>query len=173
MQLETDLPYLEPLLFHIRDDVGLKKHFTEKSFFMPTDSLVAAFNDVAAKKCPSPRTIWIMPQDGIVQTQNNFDCDGPVVHTFNILIIVHCIRDEFRLSFDDETKKTHLVGEYMELAHIRKLVRKSVRDFNRKNNASPANKKFEKLRLIKYSSLYPDKKNPFIVQNLEYNVNIF
>lgn len=170
MLLDTDLPYLEPLLFHLRDDEILKKYFNEKSFFMPKDSLISAAKEVMDKDCPSPRALWILPQDSIAISPNP-NCKSPVSHTFNIMIFVYCIRDDFQLVKKDGV--AHLDGQYIELTAIRKAVKKSVFDFNSINNKIFTGKKFENFVYQKDQMLYPDEKDNFLVSNTEFQVKIF
>ena len=55
MLLDTDLPYLEPLLFWLRKDEKLKLLFSQDSFFMPHSNLITATEEAMKKDCPAPR----------------------------------------------------------------------------------------------------------------------
>lgn len=170
MLLDTDIPYLEPLLFHLQDDPVLKNFFTQFSFFMPKDGIAAAVAELKGSDCPAPRSIWILPQDGVaINGKNSVKqvCVPSVRHTFNILLFVSCIRDPFQVSFKDG--KAILDGTYMEMSAIRKAVMKSVAGFNKKHDGL----KFENVMFEKYQSLYPQEGDPFLVNNLDYSVTIF
>lgn len=167
--LDTDIPYLEPLLFHLRNDPILKNYFTEKSFFMPKDDLISAAQEVIDKDCPSPRALWILPQDGIaINSTSNTLCKPIVSHTFNILLMIACIRDTFQMAKKDD--KVYLSGEYMEMTAIRKAIMKSVLEFNKEKMKITTGRTFENIKFVKYQSLYPD--DSFLVNNIEYNVTI-
>ena len=173
MLLDTDLPYLEPLLFHLKKDPVLQKYFTEKSYFMPKNSLVSAVKESTGKDCPSPRAIWILPQDNVAASENA-NCVPKMVHTFYISIIVNCIRDQFQIS-KGEDNIPHLGGEYLELTEIRKYVKKSVYAFAKKwaeDHITGA--KFEKLTWRKDQIMYPgeDDGEKFLITALEFTVII-
>lgn len=174
MLLDTDIPYLEPLLFHLQDDPVLKNFFTQFSFFMPKDGIAAAVAELKGSDCPAPRSIWILPQDGVAINGKNSvtqNCIPAVRHSFNILLFVSCIRDPFQVTFRDG--KAFLNGTYMEMSAIRKAVMKSVAEFNKKNNAEISGRSFENVMFEKYQSLYPQEGDPFLVNNLDYSVTIF
>ena len=166
MLLDVDLPYLEPLLFHLRTDDRLKKYFTEKSFFMPKKDLISGIEEAIKSDCPAPRALWILPQDSIaVNTTNN--CKSQVRHTFYITVITKCIRDSFQIIKRDG--KIHLAGEYMEMSEIRKQVKDSIYRFAQDNNF---NETYEKISFVKDQILTPDEES-FLVTNLEYQVTIY
>lgn len=170
MLLNTDVPYLEPLLFHLRADESLKSYFTDKSFFMPHNHLVEATEEAMQKNCPAPRALWILPDDSIA-TSTQANCLSPSLHTFRIELLVQCIRNSFYLSKKDD--EIVLSGQYMELATIRKAVKKSVFEFNKnfqKQNSAP---KFKDVIWKKDYMLYPEDNNKFLATVLEYNVTIF
>lgn len=170
--LNTDLPYLEPLLFHLRQDPVLKKSFTEKSFFMPHSDLISATEEAMKKDCPAPRALWILPQDTLatITTQKN-SCNVPGNHTFFIEIIVQCIRNQFTLvKRGDEVK---LEGQFMELAQIRKQVKNSVSQFGKDNSKLMTGQTFSDLVWIKDSMLYPTEDTSFLATAIEYRVKIF
>ena len=173
MLLDTDLPYLEPLLFHLKRDEKLKKYFTEKSYFMPKNSLVSAVKEATGKDCPAPRAIWILPQDNVAASENH-NCVPKMVHTFYISIIVNCIRDQFQLTKGSDNSP-HLSGEYIELTEIRKYVKKSVYAFAKKwaeDNFSGS--KFEKITWRKDLVMFPsdDDTDKFLITSLEFTVII-
>lgn len=171
MLLDTDLPYLEPLLFHLKKDPVLQRYFTEKSYFMPKNSLVSAVNEVIKSDCPAPRAIWILPQDSIAASES-YNCIPKMVHTFYISIIVNCIRDQFQI-VKGEDQKAHLSGEFMELSQIRKAVKKSVYAFAKKyNEENPTSIAFEKITWKKDQNLYPndDDVEKFLITALEFSV---
>lgn len=168
--LLTDIPYLEPLLIHLRTDPNLKSEFTEKSFFMPHSDLITASQEVMKKDCPAPRALWILPQDTLAQGQRDI-CSVPGVHTFYIEIIVQCIRDTFQLVKRDDLVR--LEGQFMELAALRKKVKQSVRDFA-KANAAPGNKMlYTDIFWVKDQMLYPSSESKFLATAIEFSIKIF
>lgn len=170
MLLNTDVPYLEPLLFHLRDDDSLKTYFTDKSFFMPHNHLVEATEEAMQKNCPAPRALWILPDDTIA-TNTQANCISPGRHTFRIELITQCIRNSFYLSKKDDG--VILSGQYMELATIRKAVKKSVYEFNKQFQSKTQAPKFKDIVWIKDYMLYPDDNSKFLATVLEFNVTIF
>lgn len=172
MLLDTDLPYLEPLLFWLRNDPVLKNEFTDKSFFMPHSHLVSATEEAMQKDCPAPRALWILPQDTLaVSSQSN--CPSQGRHSFYIEIIVQCIRDTFQLS-KGQDGEVHLTGQFMELAALRKLVKKSVLEFNRDwEKKHPIGRKFEKMAWVKDQMLYPTEESKFLATAIQFDVNIY
>ena len=169
MLLDTDLPYLEPLLMWLREDETLKKEFTDKSFFMPQIDLAKATSEAkAGGSCPAPRSIWIFPLDtDSIQKKEN--CLNQGLHNFAIIIYLQCIRDPFQLSKQDE--EVRLTGQFMEMTYLRKLVKESVRKFSIKNSKNVPTK-FEKIIWQRDRNLYPQD-DPFLGTSIEYTVNIF
>lgn len=169
MLLNTDLPYLEPLLFHLRTDEALKGQFTEHSFFMPHHDLVSATEESMAKDCPSPRALWILPGDTRAQALRE-GCSSPGVHSFVIEIVVQCIRDPFQIVKRDDVAR--LEGQSMELFMLRKLVKKSVLDFvNNRPKTNP--KQFEGLSWVSDKMLYPSGEDKFLATAIEFQVTIY
>lgn len=167
--LLTDLPYLEPLLLHLRKDESLKQHFTDKSFFMPHSDLLSAAEESMKKDCPAPRALWILPQDTIAQGRKP-NCKVPGIHTFFITIFVQCIRDEFQLVNRNGVVK--LEGQFMSLVELRKLVKESVLRFGREQSMSLVGKKFDNISWSKDQMIYPDEGN-FLATAIEFEVTIF
>lgn len=169
MLLDTDLPYLEPLLLHLREDETLKQYFTRDSFFMPQASFISAINEAVNKNCPAPRSIWILPQDTISGTKKD-GCASIGIHNFFIVIFVQCIRDTF--VFKEENGRAVLSGQFMELTHLRKLVKKSVFNFAKKHEASMVHpKRYEKISWNKDQMLYPQE-HQFLATSIDYTVQI-
>lgn len=172
--LDTDLPYLEPLLLWLRKDEALKKYFTEKSFFMPHSDLLSATKEAMDKDCPSPRALWILPQDTVALQQSPPNCKYTGSHTFYIQLIVQCIRDHFQLSKIDG--EIHLTGQFMELMQLRKYVKKSVsafaNDYERTKNKS-AVIKFDDIGWRGDQMLYPNEENTFLITAIQYQVKIY
>lgn len=167
--LDTDIPYLDPLLFHLREDPILKKYFTDKSYFMPHSNLITATEEAMKADCPAPRAIWVMPGDTVAPTPKA-NCRTIGNHTFNIIIFVQCIRDTFQLSLSED--KVVLTGQFMELAQIRKAVKKSILEFGKTYSQTFVNRTFEEIMWIGDQMLYPDDTNQFLVSSTEYQVKI-
>lgn len=165
----VDVPYLEPLLFHLRNDEVLKKTFTEHSFFMPHSNIITATEEAIRKNCPSPRALWILPQDTIAANQSR-TCKPIGIHTFHIEIITHCIRDQFQISKNDNG--LYLSGEYMELSKIRKQVKESVFYFAQESNNQMIKRSFENIVWVKDQMLYPNQDTKWLASALEYKVTI-
>lgn len=172
MLIDSDIPYLEPLLLHLRTDPNLQDQFTEKSFFMPHIDLINATAEVIGSECVHPRALWILPGDSIATTQQE-GCMSPSKHTFHIQIIVQCIRDQFQISKKDD--KFYLNGQAMELFTLRKMVKKSVSEFAIKWKKDHARQKFEKISWVKDIMQYPDDESPnkFLATAIEFSVTIF
>lgn len=167
--LLNDIPYLEPLLMWLRNDEILKDHFTEKSFFMPHKDLLASTSEAIEKDCPAPRALWIIPGESISLNQKP-GCRSISTHTFNISIFVQCIRSSFELvKRNDEVR---LGGQYMELAHLRMLVKDSVHRFMIDHEKKSGRRLFSDLVWIKDQSLFPDE-DAFLVTALEFQIKIY
>lgn len=170
LPLNTDVPYLEPLLFHLKNDPDLKKEFTEKSFFMPHHDLVSAAEEAMKKDCPAPRSIWILPGDSTVLT-TTIGCPPKAQTNFTILIFVQCIRKAFDLSAGDDPTKVVLNGQAMELYMLRKLVKKSVHKFaiaTMKKNVSD----YQDVAWVRDQTLYPTEEK-FLATAVEFTVKVF
>lgn len=166
--LDTDIPYLEPLLMWLQDDQTLKDHFTQASFFMAHADLVSAVEESMRANCPAPRALWILPGDTQATSQVN-GCKSPGRHSFTILIFVQCIRDSF--VFRTDGTETHLGGQYVLLSHLRKLVKKSVHKFASKN-MTIYNKGWDALNWSRDQNLYPSEENNFLATAIEYSITI-
>lgn len=163
----NDLPYLEPLLFHLRKDPILSEFFTEKSYFMPKHVLMEATKDAMAKDCPAPRALWILPANSTALSPKA-GCRPLANHSFNIVVIIQCIRDTFQLVERDGQVK--LDGQYMELSRIRSAVKKSVSVFENKNKSN-FNLAFSDITWMGDQNLYPDENN-FLVTAMQFSVKI-
>lgn len=169
MLLDTDLPYLEPLLFWLKKDEKLKLLFSRDSFFMPHSNLITATEEAMKKDCPAPRALWILPQDTLAVNQRE-GCDSQGRHTFYIEIITQCIRDQFQIIKNGDEAK--LTGQFMELAALRKAVKKSVNAFA-KENMKETYKKYENIFWVKDQMLYPTEANNFLATAIQYEIKIF
>lgn len=168
MQINSDLPYLEPLLMWLRNDETLKNEFTDKSFFMPKLDLSKATKEALENDCPAPRALWIFPLDtDAIQPKEGCRVQGS--HSFGIVIYVQCIRDSFELV--KRGSEVKLGGQFMELTHVRNLVKESIRKFAI-DNAKKMPKSFENVVWVRDRILYPDT-DAFLGTSLEYKVNIF
>lgn len=161
----TDLPYLEPLLFHLRADETLKKFFSERSFFMPKNTLIQATKEAMEKDCPSPRALWIIPE-GTTALSSKSGCPTIGSHSFSIVIFIHCIREAFELLKRDN--KVVLGGEFMELSKIRRAVKKSVNQFENINKQN-FDLNYKDIAWQGDTPLFPDE-DGFIVSSTEYSV---
>lgn len=164
----NDVPYLEPLLFFLRNDHALKKYFTDKSFFMPKHTLIEATKEAVDKDCPAPRALWILPGDTTAASQKS-GCRVPGIHLFHVVIFVQCIRDNFELlKRGDEVV---LGGTYMELSEIRKEVKRAMLAFEQKSKENISTL-YSDLTWIKDRNLYPDENN-FLTTAIEYQIKIY
>ena len=163
----SDLPYLSPLLFHLRNDEALKDYFTEKSFFMPKTTLVSATEEAMKKDCPAPRALWILP-DNTTALNPKSGCVPVGNHTFYVTIFTQCIRNPFELIKKDN--KIELGGTFMELTKIRRAVKISINKFENQNRSILTNK-FSNITWMGDQNLHPDEEG-FIVSALQYNVTI-
>lgn len=164
----SDVPYLEPLLFWLRNDQALKGYFTDKSFFMPKHTLIEATEEAIKSDCPAPRALWILPADTTAINPRP-GCKPNGLHTFHIVVYVQCIRDAFQIvARGDEPR---LDGQYMELSKIRKEVKRSVSDFEISNREHQV-RRYLDIMWIKDQNLYPDENN-FLTTAMEFQVKIF
>jgi len=136
----TDLPYLNPLLVHLRKDVNLEKFFSTKDFFAMPKADLNDLEDALKKDCPSPRSLWIFPgtSSNAAPQQRIKDCTPKANHIFNIVIIFQCIRDTFEFKKDPITTDIYLDGQFMELSESRRAVKKSITEFNKNLNMREA-----------------------------------
>ena len=163
----NDIPYLEPLLFWLRNDETLKKYFTDNSFFMPKHTLVEATEEAMRKDCPAPRALWILPGNTRAnQTQNG--CRGTGIHSFHVVVYVQCLRDTFQIY--NKYGKAALGGQYVELSEIRQHVKHSVAEFS-KGLLKQHGLRYSNLRWVGDTNLYPDENN-FLTTAIEYEINI-
>lgn len=169
--LDTDLPYLEPLLFWLRNDENLKKYFTELSFFMPHNDLVTATEEAMKKDCPAPRALWILPQDTTAVQQLPVNCKYTGNHTFYIQLMVQCIRDAFQISKVND--KLALTGQFMELMQLRKYVKKSVAQFQSDYSKKYPTGPFDGIGWRGDQMLYPSEENKFLITTIQYQVKIY
>lgn len=167
----TDIPYLEPLLFWLRNDESLKQHFTEKSFFMPKKDLESAAEAAIKSDCPAPRALWIIPSNTNAFSRK-VGCKSQGLHTFQILIFVQCIRDSFQLVKKNDGS-VKLEGQFMELAQLRKLVKDSVHNFYIQHEQKTSGKKlFGDLMWTGDQYLFPDDDN-FLSTAIEFEIKIY
>lgn len=177
--LLTDVPYLEPLLFHLQDDETLKQYFTEKSFFMPHYDLVKAITEKTSDDCPLPNLLWILPgdttaeQSAQISNQRRVGCKSTGKHSFVIALAVHCIRNTFVIKKVDG--KAVLEGQFMELTRLRKLVKDSVHKFSVKHQASTigaVGKRFENIVWTGDQNLYPEENDVLLATSINFEVTI-
>lgn len=168
IMIQSDLPYLEPLLMWLRNDEMLKSVFTDKSFFMPHKDLLSSIEDSIKNNCPAPRALWILPGDTSA-INARIGCTTLGNHTFNILVFVQCIRDAFNLvKSGDEVK---LTGQYMELSNLRRLIKDSVNRFALQNEKQFTGRTFEAMTWVRDQNLYPQE-GSFLATSIEFQVRI-
>lgn len=168
--LLDDIPYLDPLLMHLRNDETLKNEFTDKSFFMPHHDLVSAIIDAKNPDCVLPKALWILPGNSTAATQK-VGCMSPANHTFTIAIAVKCIRDPFILKKTDN--KVSLSGQFMELMQLRKLVKSSVNRFAQKSSENHL-ARYNDISWAGDQILYPnDEKDVLLATSSEFRVLIY
>lgn len=166
--MQTDIPYLEPLLIHLRKDETLKEVFTEKSFFMPKADLISGIDEAMKTDCPAPRALWIIPGDTLAQA-NSPTCLAPGLHSFVVMLFVQCMRDPFQLVLRDTEVK--LEGNFMELAHLRRLVKRSINNFNVQSFNGQRVLGWSGMTWRRDQNLYPGEEK-FLATAIEYTVNI-
>lgn len=164
MQIVDDIPYLEPLLFHLQNDENLKEFFSNKSFFMPKHVLKEATLEAAKKDCPAPRALWVLPENSEAVSPKA-GCVGSVRHNFYVVVFIQCIRDTFEIVKRNNEPK--LDGQYMELSRIRKAVKKSINEFERKGQGQF--KSYRDITWLRDQNIYPDEDN-FLTTAMHYSV---
>lgn len=154
----VDVPYLEPLLFHLMKDESLEKYFTKEDFFTMPKSDLGDLEEALKNDCPSPRSVWVFPGVSNTATQQRSpNCLPKSLHTFNILIVFQCIRDTFTFSKDNDGK-VYLDGQFMELSEARKALKISINDFNKTiNTPMPNGYGFDFLTWLSDEMLYPEQ----------------
>lgn len=172
MLIDSDLPYLEPLLLHLRNDPSLKEHFTETSFFMPRNHMIAAIKEAMDKECPAPRALWIFPSTSTAIGNPKAGCRPTQLHSFYITVFIQCMGNSF--DFVKRDSGIILGGGFMELTTLRKAVKKSVLEFSKKSehNKFSTNVTYENLQWVGDDIVYPDDENSFLGVTLEYTINL-
>lgn len=164
MSRNVDIPYLEPLLLHLRNDSNLEKFFTKKDFFTMPKADLSDLEGAIKKDCPAPRSVWIFP--GMSQAANpvrNPNCLPKAMHNFNIVLVFQCIRDTF--TFVKSDGLVHLDGTFMEMSEARKALKKSVGDFNKAINQYQVSQGFDYINWISDEMLYPEDGNTFLISS--------
>lgn len=168
----SDVPYLEPLLEHLKKDVSLEKYFSKKDFFAMPKADLADLEEAIKKDCPSPRSLWIFPGNNAAFNQaqtRNPNCLPKILHSFNILLTFQCIRNPFELKFNGT--EVYLDGSFMELSEARKAVKKSINNFNKTLNSVSLNNGFDFISWLSDEMLYPDE-DAFLISNSVYQTLI-
>ncbi len=167
----TDLPYLNPLMVHLRKDADLEKFFAKKDFFALPKADINDLSEEIKKKCPSPRSIWVFPGTSVnaAPQQRIPNCTPKAIHNFNIVIVFQCIRDIFEFKKDQETTEVYLDGQFMELAEARKAVKKSITNFNRSLKNTEA---FEFIAWSNDEMLYPEEDDNKLMSSLSFSTII-
>lgn len=172
-KLDTDVPYLEPLLIHLRNDVELEKYFSKKDFYALPKADLGDLEDAIKNDCPAPRSVWIFPGNNQNQIATRTPNCGPkMLHNFNIVITYQCIRKSFEFKVDADNK-LYLDGQFMELSAARKAVKKSITRFNKTLNIVSDNMGFDYVSWVSDEMLYPDDATQFLISNSVYQTIIF
>lgn len=165
MARNVDIPYLEPLLMHLRSDTSLEKFFTKKDFFTMPKADLSDLEGALKKDCPAPRSVWIFP--GMSQAANpvrNPNCLPKALHNFNVVIVFQCIRDTFTF-IKGTDNQVHLDGTFMEMSEARKALKKSIGEFNKAHNLHAVGNGFDFINWISDEMLYPEDGNTFLISS--------
>ncbi len=161
----TDVPYLEPLLAHLKKDVTLEKYFSKKDFFAMPKADLADLEKALSNDC-APRSLWIFPGNntafnpGQVRSPN---CMPKLLHSFNIVITFNCVRNPFEPKFDGT--EVYLDGSFMELSEARKAIKKSIHNFNKTLNVLGVSHGFDFISYLSDEMLYPEGAEGFLISN--------
>lgn len=161
----VDIPYLEPLLFHLRNDVELEKFFTKKDFFTMPKADLGDLEDAIKKDCPAPRSVWVFPGiSNAAAAGRSAGCLPKALHSFNVVLVFQCIRDTFTFS-KDKDGNVFLDGQFMELSEARKALKLSINKFNKEHNARPTNNGFDFINWVSDEMLYPEDGDNFLISS--------
>lgn len=125
--MTTDLPYLEELVIHLKNDEGVKKAFpgigSVKVFVNPDE-----IKELKKSDCPYKEAIWIFPGQIRRKASSNRLC--PVaVHTFGLVILKKVNGKHFEWSQGGEGE-LNLDGDYIDLAKSRRVVKDAMKCFS-------------------------------------------
>lgn len=167
----VDLPYLNPLLVHLRSDPSLEIFFSKADFFAMPKTDLADLESALKKGSRSPRSLWVFPgsSTNAAPGQRIKNCTPQAEHTFNIVIIFQCIRDTFEFKKDQNTNAVYLDGQFMELSEARRAVKKSITEFNKKLDYS------EPFEFISWNSdemLFPEGENSHLMSSSSFRTII-
>lgn len=169
---DVDLPYLEPLMKHLRSDVELEKIFTKEDFFAMPKADLGDLEAALKKDCPSPRSVWVFP--GLSQAESTTrspTCFPKTIHNFNVVIVFQCIRDTFTMVKDNDG--VHLDGTFMELSEARKALKQSITRFNKNINQNPSIRyDFDFINWLSDEMLYPDDGNKLLISSSVFQTKI-
>lgn len=168
----VDIPYLEPLMKHLRTDAELEKFFTKEDFFAMPKADLSDLEGALKKDCPSPRSVWVFP--GLSQAESAIrspNCFPKALHSFNVVVVFQCIRDTFTMVKDDSG--VHMDGTFMEMSEARKALKKSINNFNKIVNQNVSvNYGFDFINWLSDEMLYPEEGNKFLVSSSVFQTKI-
>lgn len=169
---KNDLPYLEPLLFHLRKDSELKTFFDEEGIFALPKPDQSDLERALKKDCPNPRAAWIFPGPSTPMQQGNTGCPPKIIHSFAIVVSVQCQGASF--DFLKDNGEVYLDGSYMELCEGRVLIKESVDRFMCKMSKDYT-KKFDNMLWTGDSIVWPSEEvgGDYIMTQINYSVNIY
>ena len=143
--MQVDLPYLEPLMLHLKSDSDLKALFGQKNFFAGPNIDLDEMSKQAEAEGRNIRYLWVYPASSKAKSQNPSSCFPIVEHTVAVVLIGSCPRGKFSwIAVDDEVK---LKGTVMEMLEIRCAFKKSIQAFAN-NNRAQRGQGFQNLRWI-------------------------
>ena len=170
---DTDVPYLEPLLLHLRSDVSLEKFFSKKDFFALPKADLSDLEEAMKLDCPAPRSVWIFPGNSQSQIATRTpNCAPKMLHSFNVVITYQCIRNSFEFKVDEDNK-VYLAGQFMELSAARKAVKRSITNFNKTLKIVSSSSGFDFISWVSDEMLYPEEATQFLISNSVYQTIIF
>lgn len=164
--MNVDLPYLEPLMFHLRNDEDLEKFFSKKDFFAMPKTDLADLEGAIKKDCPAPRSVWIFPGSSqAASATRSANCFPKALHTLNIVIVFQCIRDTFTF-IKDKDGDVRLSGTFMELSEARKALKVSINKFNKKiSDPIVMSVGFDFINWTNDDMLYPEEGDKMLVSS--------
>ena len=171
-------PYLEPLLYFLKDDAELAKYFQAKDFFRPIGDIDKGLDELTKTGCIDYKSLWIGPS---ASTAINTDtaCNIGRDHGFQVIVNIPCGEGLFVLGHEDpkdSDSPIKLQGSFMELSHIGSVVIDAISRFSKAIFSLPVTSKgyssFDEIIFVGDRILQPTQNKTFVTLILDYSIQI-